>query len=185
MFIRFRRECSRQRQRQVHRQRICRGVSTTVTVQFSISAGTSATKLYQKFGTVDAFSKAVLSPIVHDSVKAVTAQFAAEDLVTKRSQVKLRVEQLLRATVYKTLADKGAANAVVIANVLITDFAFSEEFDKSIEDKVKAEQDAQRAVNEKAKKITQAEASAAEKRLSADASKYSAKAKADAISYAT
>ena len=45
-----------------------------------------------------------------------------------------------------------------MANVAITEFDFSDEFNRSIEMKVRAEQQALQAKNEKLKKITDAEA---------------------------
>ncbi len=83
------------------------------------------------------------------------------------------------------MKQKGAEGALTIANVAITDFDFSTEFNRAIEEKVKAEQDALKAVNEKLRRVTQAEAAAAERTLAADARAYeievSSKARADAI----
>lgn len=67
----------------------------------------------------------------------------------------------------------------------VTNFDFSHEFNVSIESKVKAEQDALRAENEKRTKVTQAEAAAKEATLAADATAYKteveSKARASAI----
>ncbi|MEC8821972.1 MAG: hypothetical protein VYA08_13845, partial [Pseudomonadota bacterium] len=67
----------------------------------------------------------------------------------------------------------------------ITDFDFSAEFNRAIEEKVRAEQEALKAKNENLKRVTQAEAAAAEKTLAADAMAYEievqSKARADAI----
>ena len=72
-----------------------------------------------------------------------------------------------------------------IANVAITDFDFSEEFNKAIELKVKAEQEALQAKNEKLRRVTQAEAAAEERKLAAAAEAYeieiNSKARAEAI----
>ena len=72
-----------------------------------------------------------------------------------------------------------------IANVAITDFDFSAEFNRAIEEKVRAEQEALKAINEKLRRVTQAEAAAAERTLAADAEAYqievASKARADAI----
>ena len=54
----------------------------------------------------------------------------------------------------------------------MTDFQFSEGFNLSIEEKVRAEQLALQAENEKRKRITQAEAKKREKELAADAEAY-------------
>ena len=84
-----------------------------------------------------------------------------------------------------TLNEKGIKRGIHVANVAITDFNFSEEFNRAIELKVKAEQEALQAKNEKIRRVTQAEAAAAEKQLAADASAYAitvaSKARAEAI----
>ena len=91
----------------------------------------------------------------------------------------------IQAFIDTTLNEKDIDNGINIANVAITDFQFSEEFNRAIELKVKAEQEALQAKNEKLRRVTQAEASAAEKKLSADAEAYAvtvqSKARADAI----
>ena len=67
----------------------------------------------------------------------------------------------------------------------ITDFDFSAEFNRAIEEKVRAEQEALKAKNEKLRRVTQAEAAAAERTLAADAAAYEieveSKARAAAI----
>ena len=105
--------------------------------------------------------------------------------MTKREVVKLQIQQSLIAYIINTLKEKGVENAISIANLAITDFNFSPEFNRAIESKVQAEQQALQAKNEKIKRVTQAEAAAAERQLSADAEAYStevqSKARAEAI----
>ena len=62
--------------------------------------------------------------------------------------------------------------AIRISNCAMTDFQFSEEFNAAIEQKVRAEQLALQAANEKKQRITQAEAKKKEKELAADADAY-------------
>jgi regulator of protease activity HflC (stomatin/prohibitin superfamily) len=120
-----------------------------------------------------------------ESVKAVTAQYTAEELVTKRADVKARIQEAISGFIDETLEQKGAVGALTLANVAITDFDFSAEFNRAIEDKVRAEQEALQAINEKLRRVTQAEAAAAERTLAADAEAYqievASKARADAI----
>jgi regulator of protease activity HflC (stomatin/prohibitin superfamily) len=127
----------------------------------------------------------VIEPAIQESVKAITAQYTAEQLVTQRSQVKLLIQEQIKDYISVTLAEKELENSITIANVAITNFSFSSEFDRAIELKVKAEQEALQAKNEKIKRVTQAEAAAAERRLAAEASAFeietSSKARAEAI----
>lgn len=159
-------------------------VSTKVTTQYSLN-GEVAPEIYQRVGDRNKVAAAVVEPAIQESVKAVTAKFTAEQLVTQREAVRNQIAEQINAFIQITLGEKDLKNAVRIANVAITDFQFSDEFNRAIEMKVKAEQEALQAKNEKLKRVTQAEAAAAEKELAADAEAYQiaaqSKARADAI----
>lgn len=143
-------------------------VQTQVTLQFSIN-GTLAPLIFQKVGMNRKVSGSIIEPAIQESVKAVTAKYTAEQLVTSRAEVKIQIQKAIENFVEVTLEEKGLANAVTIANIAITDFAFSNEFNRAIELKVKAEQEALQAKNEKIRRTTQAEAAATEKKLAAEA----------------
>ncbi len=159
-------------------------VQTKVTVQYSLD-GPVAPLTFQKIGIRNVVASTLIVPAIMESVKAVTAQYTAEELITKRALVKVAIQEAIANFINTTLIEKGAAGALTIANVAITDFDFSAEFNKAIEQKVKAEQDALKAENDKIRRVTQAEASAAERNLAADALAYEinteSKARADAI----
>jgi regulator of protease activity HflC (stomatin/prohibitin superfamily) len=86
------------------------------------------------------YERRVVDPAVQEALKAATAQFTAEELITKRPQVSSAIQQVLE----QRLLDRG----IVIESVAITEFNFSTEFARSIEAKQVAEQDALRAQNE-------------------------------------
>jgi regulator of protease activity HflC (stomatin/prohibitin superfamily) len=101
----------------------------------------------------------VIKPNIEESIKAATALFEAEELVTKRAQVKLEFEN--------TLKDRLQDYQLDILGVSITDFQFSEEFADAVEAKVTAAQRALEAQNkleqiryEAQQQIIQAEAAA-------------------------
>ena len=73
--------------------------------------------------------------------------------MTKRELVKQQIQQSLTAYLNNTLKEKGVENAISIANLAITDFNFSPEFNRAIEAKVQAEQQALQAKNEKLKRV--------------------------------
>jgi len=159
-------------------------VSTNVAVQYSLN-GAVAPLTFQKIGRADVVETTLIAPAIMESVKAVTAQYTAEELVTRRAEVKNGIQTAIEDFINTTLSQKEAIGAVTLANVAITDFDFSAEFNRAIEDKVRAEQEALQAVNEKLRRVTQAEAAAAERTLAADAEAYqievASKARADAI----
>lgn len=140
-------------------------------------------QMYKSVGDRMQFRVTHLRPAIQESTKAVVANYTAVELITKRGEVKLGIFRGIDRYINKALQDKGIQALIQISNVAITDFTFSLEFKKSIEEKVKAEQDALRAQNEKEKRITQAEAAKKEAELLADAQAYAineeAKAKAE------
>ncbi len=160
-------------------------VKTQVTLQYSIT-GEFAPLIYQKIGKRITVSLTLIEPAIQESVKAITAKYTAEQLVTKRAEVKVEIQEAINNFISVTLDEKEISpNALKIANVAITDFDFSEEFNRAIELKVKAEQEALQAKNEKIRRVTQAEAAAEEKKLAAGAEAFqieiASKARAEAI----
>ena len=159
-------------------------VRTQVAVQYSMT-GPVMPLTYQQIGTRSVVSTTLIEPAIMESVKAVTAQYTAEELVTKRAEVKVKIQEAIETFIDTTLEQKGVIGALRLANVAITDFDFSAEFNRAIEEKVQAEQDALKARNEKLRRVTQAEAAAAERTLAADAEAYqievASKARAEAI----
>lgn len=159
-------------------------VTTTISVQHYLVPDKASDAL-QNVGDIHAVDATVVDPAVQESLKAVTAKYTAEELVTKREEVKSKVTDEIRAYIEHTLTEKGIPGSLHVANVAIEDFEFSPEFNESIEAKVKAEQDALKAKNDKIRKITEAEAEARERELVADAESYeidvTSKARAAAI----
>jgi prohibitin 2 len=159
-------------------------VTAEVTVPFSLRAD-SAPGVFQSLGSVADFVATIVDPGVMESVKAVTAQFTAEELVTKRETVKNLIEEKVKSYIRAALADKRLPGAIYVGVVAITHFDFSADFNNSIEQKVKAEQDALRAENEKRKQVTQAEANRDSMKAQADGDAYAmetrSKAEAGAI----
>lgn len=136
-------------------------VTTTMAVNFHIDPS-HANKLYQNVG-LD-FKSRIVDPAIGEALKAVTARYTAEQLISKRSEVSQQVKELL--------AKKLATYHMVLDEINITEFKFSEEFNKAIEQKQIAEQqalksnlDLNRIKIEKEQTITQAEAAAAALRL--------------------
>ena len=149
-------------------------VTTEVSVQFYLN-GALAPKMYQQIGAIANVESSVISPGIQEAVKSITAKYTAEELITKRDSVKTQIKQQIIDFIKVTLGKKDIDGGVLVANVAITDFEFSREFNRAIELKVKAEQEALQAKNEKTRRVTQAEAAAREKELAADAEAYQIK----------
>lgn len=146
-------------------------VTAEVAVPFSLN-GSMAPRVFQSLGSVEMLTATIIDPGVMESVKAVTAKYTAEELVTQRERVKGALEEQIRTYVRQALAAKRLPGAIVIGEVAITHFDFSKDFNDSIEQKVKAEQDALRAENEKRKQVTQAEGNRDSNKAEADGDAY-------------
>lgn len=85
------------------------------------------------------YDSILIHPALQESIKSATAKYTAEELVTKRPAVREEIVTLLR--------EKLSPHGIQVGEFNIVDFAFSPEFDKAIELKVKAEQDALAAKN--------------------------------------
>lgn len=81
----------------------------------------------------------VIQPLEQEVVKAVTARYTAEELITKREEVR----QEIKVALHDRLLPRG----IIVEEVSIIDFDFSESFNQAIEEKVTAEQNALTAKN--------------------------------------
>jgi prohibitin 2 len=86
-----------------------------------------------------AWESRVINPAVEESLKATTAEFTAEELITRRPDVKNALFEALKARL--------TTYGIVIEAVSITDFQFSPTFQAAVEAKVTAEQNALKELN--------------------------------------
>ena len=112
-------------------------VETTVTVNYHPDKE-GVHRLYKNLG-LD-YENRVIQPAIEETVKQVTANYNAEELITKRPLVKADIEFSIRERL--TQFD------VVTEVISITDFEFSALFASAIESKVEAEQKALKAEND-------------------------------------
>lgn len=144
-------------------------VSNSVAVNYHVTKDSSAS-IYKTIG--EQYSDTVLQPAIQESVKSVTAQYTAEELITKRSAVGDEIR--------KTLSNKVTEYGIVIDKFNIVNFDFSDEFNQAIEQKQVAEQNKLRAETEKQQKIIEAEAAAKQKTIAAEAEAEATLKKAEA-----
>jgi len=112
-------------------------VATKVTVNYHPEKE-SVHFLYQNIGL--GYEGRVIQPAIEETVKQVTANYNAEELITKRPQVKSDIQAEISARL-----SEFNLNTEVVS---ITDFEFSPLFSQSIEAKVEAEQKALKAEND-------------------------------------
>jgi len=91
--------------------------------------------VYQDIGIE--FKSRIIDPQVQEAVKAVSAQYTAEELITKRPKVRDDIKEML--------AQRLREFNIILDEFNIIDFAFSDEFNRAIEAKQTAEQNALKA----------------------------------------
>lgn len=143
-------------------------IVTTVAVNYQINEA-EILNMYKLVGVNhSSIESNVFSSAIQEAVKSATAKYTAEELITKRELVRNEIEGILK--------DKTKNYGLLISQVNIVNFEFSDSFDASIESKVRAEQDAltQRNKLEQVKyeaqqQIERAKAEAETIRISAEA----------------
>lgn len=111
-------------------------VNATVALNYRID-NTRVQDLYQDVGK--AYVQKIIDPVIQESVKSGMARFTAEELITKRAEVKEVIENIMA----ETLSRQG----ITVIDFNIVNFNFSAAFDNAIEAKVTAEQEALAARN--------------------------------------
>lgn len=142
-------------------------VTTELALNFHVDPS-KAGDLYTRVGTD--FKSRIIDPTVQESIKMVTAQFTAEQLIKNRAMVKAQVE----AEITRRLA----AYDIVVEpmGLSITNFSFSHDFESAIEAKQVAQQEAekqkyvlQKADIERQTQVTKARGAAEAAKLNAAA----------------
>ncbi len=136
-------------------------VSSTVAINYHVVPD-KANIVYQTLGIH--FKERIIDPAVQEVVKAVSARYSAEELITKRSAV----SDAMRAT----LTERLMVHNIAVDAFSIVGFSFSKIFMAAIEDKqtaeqlaLKAERDLERIKIEAEQRITTAKAEAESLRL--------------------
>lgn len=129
---------------------------------------TMAKDVYQQYQGLESFQNSKISPIVREAVKAASAQYTAEELVTKRAEVSDVID--------KNIHTKFTELNTIAESFKIVNLEFSPEFTKAIELKATAVQNAEAAKNklvqvqyEAQQQIEQAKAQAETIRIQAQA----------------
>ncbi len=133
-------------------------VSSAVAVNFHITSDAAA-DIYSNIG--EQYQDTVLQPAIQEAVKSISAQYTAEELITKRTAVGDEIAS--------ALTEKVSEYGIIIDKFNIVNFEFSEEFNMAIEQKQVAEQNYLKAQTEKEQQIMEAEADAKKQLIAAEA----------------
>lgn len=133
-------------------------VNSKVALNYHIDPSKVA-NIYQDIGIM--YAVRLIDPALQESVKSTTAKYTAEELITKREEV--------RDAIKMHLVEKLQPRGILIDDFNIVDFQFSAAFDEAIELKVTAEQSALAAKNKLEQIKFEAEQQIAEARGKAEA----------------
>ena len=145
-------------------------VNMSLAVNYRVD-GDFARELYKTVGSN--YKDTVLEPAIKESIKAVISSYTAEELITKRTEVSSKCLETLQSKVQKY--------GLVIEDFNITNFNFSEEFNKAIEEKQVAEQKVLTAKQELEKEKIEAEKKIVSARAEKEANELKEKSLTDNI----
>ncbi len=111
-------------------------VSTQLAVNWHIDV-MQVNKVFQRIGDQEEIINRIITPAVSEVLKAATANRTAEEIITKRNDLKQEIDNNLK--------NRLATYGILIDDVSLVDFSFSPEFSKAIESKQIAEQEAKQA----------------------------------------
>ncbi len=111
-------------------------ITTDLAVNWNVDP-TQVNQVFQQIGDEEQIVTSILSPAISEVLKAATSKKTAEEIITKRTELKTEIDNSLK----KRLEPYG----VIVRDVSLINFGFSPEFSKAIEDKQIAEQEAKQA----------------------------------------
>ena len=111
-------------------------VTTELTVNWHIDPR-RVNKVYQQVGDSEQIVNGIVTPAVSEVLKAATAKKTAEEIITKRTELKDEIDNNLKKRL--------VAYGLLVDDVSLVNFSFSPEFSKAIESKQIAEQEAKQA----------------------------------------
>lgn len=120
--------------------------SISVAVNYNIDES-KITDIYRTYGSD--YTNKIFTQNVQEAVKSISAKYTASELITKREQVKADMKAKLQEM---------TVDVITITDIAVTNIDFSDSFDKAVEAKVVADQQAQEAKSQLEKKRLEAEA---------------------------
>lgn len=148
-------------------------VNATIVLTYSLNRG-KVSEVHKEVGAN--FQAIEIDPQVQEAFKAVSAQYTASELITRRAEVK--------EAVLKNLKDRIEKNdRYNIQDIAITNFTFSEEFNKAIEAVQVANQKVAQARQELETTKVEAEKRVAEAKAAAESQRLQQQTLTDALLY--
>ena len=136
-------------------------VHTRIALNFHLLPSAAVSAFRDIGPSTDVVAERIILPATQEAVKAITARFTAEELITRRTEVRDAIGALLK--------EKMQRHGLVLDEFAIVNFAFSRSFSEAIEAKVKAEQEKLKAERDLQRIEVEAKQKVASARAEADA----------------
>ncbi|MGB5695937.1 MAG: prohibitin family protein [Polyangiales bacterium] len=146
-------------------------VSTKIALNYRLDAA-RIVEIFRNVGTRIMVENTIIDPVLQESLKKATAQYTAEELITKRQEVKETLGDAIKGSLAKS--------DILMTELSITDFQFDAQYQQAVESKQVAEQRALTARNDLARIKVEAEQAEAEAKGVANAMLARAEAEAKA-----
>jgi regulator of protease activity HflC (stomatin/prohibitin superfamily) len=132
-------------------------VTAEVVLNYHLNRG-EVSKIHQTVGEL--YKDKVITPALSETFKGASAKYNASELITERA--------VLKKDVYDQLRERLGKYGIIVDDVSITNFKFSDSFARAIEDKQVAQQNAERAKFNLEAAQTDAQAQAAQAQTLSD-----------------
>ena len=147
-------------------------VNMKVAVNYTIDPS-KVVQIYRKVGDARAVADNIVAPINQEVIKSNASLLDAEELLTKR--------QLLKTKILEDLTQRLSTEGIIVQDASVADIVFSEEFNKAIEAKQIASQNAQKARYLAEQATNEAAAAIAESKGKAESAIEISKGRASAV----
>lgn len=111
-------------------------VTATVALNWTVNPE-SVGKMLREVGNEESIETNIIAPAVSEVLKAATAKMTAEEVLTKRIELKITIDESL----IKRLSGYG----LIVKDISLVDLNFTKEFNHAVEQKQIAEQEAKQA----------------------------------------
>lgn len=114
-------------------------VTVNIALNYRLDAE-KAVEVYQNIGILGQVESTIIEPVLQEAVKTATARYNAEELITKRRDVKHAITEYVR--------ERLTASHLTVTDLSIVNFQFDQKYQDAIEAKQVAEQKALTATND-------------------------------------
>ena len=135
-------------------------VTTIIAINWSVDPA-KVYNVYTNLGTMEAIETKVLRPAINEVLKSATAKLTAEEILTRRIELKKDIDEALELRMSKY--------GLIVADTSIVDLDFSAQFTQAIENKQIAEQLAKEAEYLAVKRVKDQEGVSRSKLIEAEA----------------